>query len=484
MNTSSSGTGGSSFMTEDLNFNRIVSQQFDRAAVHLKIHPGLLSQIKACNNLYYVQFPVRFEDGHYEIFEGWRAEHSQHVKPVKGGIRFNEMVSADEIMALAALMTYKCAIVDIPFGGSKGGVRFNPKKYTPEQVERITRRYTSELIKKGFIGPGEDVPGPDVGTGEREMAWIADTYDAFRPGEIDNLACVTGKPISQGGIAGRKEATGHGIQYGIREAFQYGEDLKKLGLTTGLEGKNVAIQGFGNVGYHSAYYLSQEDGCRIVAISEWDGCVANPQGLDIPQLDSFRRETGSIRNFPGGQTIANDAFWGIECDILIPAAMENQITLENCERIRAKVLAEGANGPTTPAAGDALHKRNIMIIPDVYLNAGGVTVSYFEWGKNLSHMRFGALQKHLDEIRSQKLMNSIERMTGKEIPEADKKFFTHGPEEIDLVNSGLEELMIRAYRLMRETQLTRAPQESMRVAAFMIAIERVATTYEQLGIFP
>ena len=471
-------------MTEDLNFNRIVSQQFDRAAVHLKIHPGLLSQIKACNNLYYVQFPVRFEDGHYEIFEGWRAEHSQHVKPVKGGIRYSEMVSADEIMALAALMTYKCAIVDIPFGGSKGGVRFNPKKYTAEQVERVTRRYTAELIKKGFIGPGEDVPAPDVGTGEREMAWIADTYDAFRPREIDNLACVTGKPISQGGIAGRKEATEHGIQYGIREAFQYSEDMKKLGLTTGLEGKTVAIQGFGNVGYHSAYFLAQEDGCRIVAISEWDGCVVNPEGLDIPKLDWFRKETGSIRNFPGGQTVPNEAFWGIDCDIMIPAAMENQITLENCEKIRAKVLAEGANGPTTPAAGDALHKRNVMIIPDVYLNAGGVSVSYFEWGKNLSHMRFGALQKHLDEIRSQKLMNAIERMTGKEIPENDKKFFSHGPEEIDLVNSGLEEVMIRAYRTMREMHLTRVPQESMRVAAFMIAIERVATTYEQLGIFP
>jgi len=471
-------------MAEDLNFNRIVSQQFDSAAKYLKIHPGLLHQIKACNNLCYFQFPVRFEDGHYEIFEGWRAEHSQHVTPVKGGIRFSEMVSADEIMALAALMTYKCAIVDIPFGGAKGGVRFNPKKYTAEQVERITRRYTSELIKKGFIGPGVDVPAPDVGTGEREMAWMADTYDAFHPGGIDNLACCTGKPVSQGGIAGRREATGHGVQYGIREAFQYKDDLQKVGLTPGLAGKTVAIQGFGNVGYHTAAFLSEEDGCRIIAILEWDGCVTNPNGLDIPKLDLHRRETGSIRNFPGGETVPSEAFWAIECDILIPAALENQITLENCDRIRTKVLAEAANGPTTPAAGDALHKRGVMIIPDVFLNAGGVTVSYFEWGKNLSHMRFGSLQKHLEEIRNQRLVGAIGRMVGKDMPEVDRKFFTHGPEEIDLVNSGLEETMIRAYRAIREMHLTRAPQESLRIAAFMIAIEKVAITYELLGIFP
>src|SRR5256712_3111836 len=255
---------------EDLNFNGIVSKQFDRAAQYLKIHPFLISQIKACNNVYYFQFPVRFGGDKYEIFEGWRAEHSQHKKPVKGGVRYSELVSQDEIMALAALMTYKCAIVDVPFGGSKGGVKFNPKKYSPEQVERITRRFTAELIRKQYIGPGENVPAPDVGTGEREMAWIADTYDAFHPGGIDNLACVTGKPVSQGGIAGRREATGRGVQYGVREAFQYKEDLQKLGLTTGLEGKSVAVQGFGNVGYHAAAFLSQEDGCRIVAIGEVD----------------------------------------------------------------------------------------------------------------------------------------------------------------------------------------------------------------------
>src|SRR5689334_291641 len=349
---------------EDLNFNRIVSKQFDKAAQYLKIHPALLGQIKACNNVYYFQFPVRFGGDHYEIFEGWRAEHSQHLKPCKGGTRFSEMVSADEIMALAALMTYKCAIVDAPFGGSKGGIRFNPKKYTAEQLEKITRRYTTELIRKQFIGPGENVPGPDVGTGEREMAWMADTYDTFQPGEIDNFACVTGKPLSLGGIAGRKEATGRGVQFGIREAFRFKEDLDKIGLTTGLDGKRIAIQGFGNVGYNAAAFLSQEDGCRIVAIGEWDACVINPNGLNIRQLDDHRKATGSVRGFPGGTTLPKDAFWETDCDILIPAALENQVTLENCERIKAKVLAEAANGPTTPGAEETLHRRGVMIIPD------------------------------------------------------------------------------------------------------------------------
>lgn len=469
---------------EDLNFNRIVSQQFDRATQYLKIPASLLAQIKACNNIYYFQFPVRFGGDHYEIFEGWRAEHSQHQKPCKGGIRYSEMVNADEIMALAALMTYKCAIVDVPFGGSKGGVRFNPKKYSAEQIEKITRRYTAELIRKEFIGPGENVPAPDVGTGEREMAWIADTYDAFNPGGIDNLACVTGKPISQGGIAGRKEATGRGVQYGVREAFRFKEDCDRLGLSMGLDGKRVAVQGFGNVGYHTAAFLSQEDGCRIVAIGEWDACVVNQGGLNIAELDNHRKTTGSIRDFPGGQTLPKDAFWDTECDVMIPAALENQITLENCGRIRAKVLAEAANGPTTPGAEEQMHQRGIMIIPDVFLNAGGVTVSYFEWGKNLSHMRFGRLQKRLEEMQNTRLVGSIEGLMGKAFSDTDRRFLARGPDELDLVNSGLEEAMVTAYREIRNVHFTRAPNESMRTAAFIIAIERVATAYQQMGIFP
>ena len=469
---------------EDLNFNRMVSKQFDRAAQYLKIHSALLAQIKACNNVYYFQFPVRFGGDNYEIFEGWRAEHSQHKKPVKGGIRYSEMVNQDEIMALAALMTYKCAIVDVPFGGSKGGIRFNPKKYSEEQIEKITRRFAAELIRKEYMGPGENVPGPDVGTGEREMAWMADTYDTFKPGGIDNLACVTGKPVAQGGIHGRREATGRGVQYGIREAFQYSEDLKRLGLTTGLDGKTIVFQGFGNVGYYASKFLSEEDGCKVIGIGELDATVYNPKGLAIEELNQFRRDTGSIKNFPGAETLSSGGVWDIPCDILIPAALENQITLENCDRINAKVLAEAANGPTTPGAEDKLHERGVLIIPDIFLNAGGVTVSYFEWGKNLSHMRFGRLQKHLEEIRNQKLVSTIEKMIGKVVPEEDKKYLVRGPEEIDLVNSGLEETMVSAYREMREVHRSKVPKESMRTAAFIIAIKKVALTYEQLGVFP
>jgi glutamate dehydrogenase (NAD(P)+) len=470
---------------EDLNFNRIVSAQFDRAARHLKLHPALLSQIKACNNVYYFQFPVRFGGDHYELFEGWRAEHSQHKKPVKGGIRFSELVNQDEIMALAALMTYKCALVDVPFGGSKGGVRFNPKKYNAEQIEKITRRFTSELIRKEYIGPGENVPGPDVGTGEREMAWMADTYDTFHPGGINNLACVTGKPVSEGGIYGRREATGRGVQFGIREAFRYEEDTRKYGLTPGLDGKTVVFQGFGNVGYYASKFLSEEDGCKVIGIAEWDASLYNPTGIAIEALNNFRKETGSIKNFPGAETLPGpNSIWDIPCDILIPAALENQISLENCDRIQCKVLAEAANGPTTPSAEDRLHARGICIIPDIFLNAGGVTVSYFEWGKNLSHMRFGRLQKHLEEIKSQKLVSTIEKVFGKQIPDDDRKFLVRGPEEIDLVNSGLEETMVTAYREIRDVHLSRVPLESMRTAAFIVAIQKVALTYEQLGIFP
>ena len=470
--------------TEDLNLRRIVSEQFDRGAAHVKVHPALIEQIKACNSVYFVQFPVRFGGDHYEIVQGWRAEHSQHRKPVKGGIRFSPFVDQDEIIALAALMTFKCAIVEVPFGGSKGGVRFDPRNYDAEQIEKITRRFTAELIRKGFIGPGENVPAPDMGTGQREMAWIADTYDAFHPGGIDNLACVTGKPASQGGIEGRLGATGRGVHYGVREALDHAEDMKAIGLTRGLEDKSVVIQGFGNVGYYAARFLS-EDGCRIVGIGERDAALYNRDGIDIGQLREFRDETGSVRSFPGAETLADpDAIWDIECDILIPAAMENQVTLANVERIRTKVLAEAANGPTTPGAERVLLDRGVQIIPDLYLNSGGVTVSYFEWGKNLSHMRFGRLQKHLTEIRNQRLLESLEGMVGDRFSEKDKKFLGGGFSELDLVNSGLEETMVSSYRRLLEINKTKVPAESMRTAAFVDAIQKVALNYEQSGVFP
>jgi len=469
---------------EDLNLWNIVGRQFEKAAATLDVPRGLLDQIKACNAVYYMQFPVRIGE-HYELFQGWRAEHSQHRKPTKGGIRYSEMVTQDEVMALAALMTYKCAIVDVPFGGSKGGICFSPKKYTRDQVEKVTRRYTAELVRKNFIGPGINVPAPDLGTGEQEMAWIADTFEALTPGHVDSLACVTGKPVTQGGIRGRKEATGRGVQYGIREAFKHKADLKKFGLPGGLEGKRVAIQGFGNVGYHVAKFLSEEDGCRIVAIGDVAGGVSNRDGLNINHLSEYRDMTGGLKGFPGGKDLPGPRdVLEVECDILVPAALENQITLENVDRIRTKMIAEAANGPTAPGADEKLNRRGVMIIPDIYLNAGGVTVSYFEWTKNLSHIRYGRMEKRLDEIYRDRLVQTIEQVTGKTVPERQRRELLKGADEVDLVNSGLEGTMQNAYREIREALLADPRLGDLRTAAFAVAITKVARSYMELGVFP
>jgi glutamate dehydrogenase (NAD(P)+) len=469
---------------EDLDLHNIVSRQFDKAVATLKLPTGLLQQIKVCNTIYMVQFPVRFGD-RYEIFQGWRAEHSQHKKPVKGGIRYSETVTQEDVMALAALMTYKCAIVNVPFGGAKGGVRLNPRNYTPEQLEKITRRYTAELISKGFIGPGIDVPAPDYGTGEREMAWIADTYDAFHPGEIDNLGCVTGKPVSQGGIRGRREATGRGLQFGLREALRHEDDLKNLKLSPGLEGKTVIVQGLGNVGYHAALFLEEEEGCKIIGIAEYEGGIYSQKGLHVRDVVQHRKEKGSILNFPGAKNVKDSKLLlEEECDVLIPAALENQITLENARNIKCKVLAEGANGPTTPGAEEILLKKGVFIIPDIYLNAGGVTVSYFEWLKNLSHVRFGRMEKRREEQTMANLVKTIEDAVGQKIPDSVKKKLSKGPNEIDLVNSGLEETMIDAYQEIHNIMDTRKNITDMRTAAYVDAVEKVATSYLELGVFP
>jgi glutamate dehydrogenase (NAD(P)+) len=469
---------------EDLNLWNTVAREFDKAAANLGVPAGLLQQIKACNAVYYVQFPVRIGD-RYEIFRGWRAEHSQHRKPTKGGIRYSEAVTQDEVMALAALMTYKCAIVDVPFGGSKGGICFNPKNYTREQVEHITRRFTVELVRKNFIGPGINVPAPDLGTGEQEMAWIADTYDALTPGQIDSLACVTGKPVTQGGIRGRKEATGRGVQYGIREAFRHAEDLKRYQVSGSLEGKRVAVQGFGNVGYHVAKFLSTEDGCRVVAVGEVDGGIYNPEGIDIAQLTEYRNRNGSMKGYPHGRPLERPQdVLEVDCDILVPAALENQITLENVEKIRARVVAEAANGPTTPEASERLTQKGVMVIPDIFLNAGGVTVSYFEWTKNLSHIRYGRMEKRLDEIYREKMVSVIEGATSHPIAERTRRELIQGADEVDLVNSGLEGTMQNAYREIRE-QLQQDPSlGDLRTAAYAVAIKKVARSYMEMGVFP
>jgi glutamate dehydrogenase (NAD(P)+) len=469
---------------EDLNLWNIVGLMFDKAAANLNIPDGLLQQIKACNAVYYVQFPVKIGD-RYEMFQGWRAEHSQHRKPTKGGLRYSTAVEQDEVMALAALMTYKCAIVDVPFGGSKGGIKLDPKKYTREQLEHITRRFTAELVRKNFIGPGINVPAPDLGTGEQEMAWIADTYDALMPGQIDSLACVTGKPVTQGGIRGRREATGRGVQYGIREAFKNRSDLKKSGLDGDLQGKRVAVQGFGNVGYHVARFLSEEDGCKIVGIGDVTGGLYDPNGIPVADLTDYRARTGTIAGFKGARALQNPReVLEVDCDILVPAALENQITQDNAERVRARVVAEAANGPTSLGADEILLKRNVLVIPDIYLNAGGVTVSYFEWTKNLSHIRYGRMEKRLDEMYRQKLVSTIEQATKIPVPDTQRSELLHGADEVDLVNSGLEGTMQNAYREIRSALEADTRLGDLRTAAYAVAIQKVARSYMELGVFP
>lgn len=467
-----------------LSFFETVLAFFDKAAAHTDHARGLLDQIKFCNSIYEFKFPFEHDDGSIEIIQAFRVEHSHHKLPVKGGIRYSGMVNSDEVKALAALMTYKCAIVDVPFGGAKGGVRVEPRQYSRGQLERITRRYTAEMVKKNFIGPGIDVPAPDYGTGQREMAWIVDTYSALNPGQIDALACVTGKPIQQGGIHGRTEATGRGVYYGLVRALSYDKDMKKLGLSTGIEGKKVVVQGLGNVGYHAAKFI-QEAGGQLVALAEYDGAIYNEKGLDIDDVQRHRKETGSIVDYPKARNFASggDAL-EYECDILIPAALEGQITADNAPKVKAKIIAEAANGPVTAEAEEILRSRGMVIIPDVYLNAGGVTVSYFEWLKNLSHVRFGRMSKRFDESSHAAMLDAVEKATGRSLSVTERDTVIRGAEEIDLVNSGLEETMYTAYDAVRETMLSSDGIMDLRTAAFVGAINKIAVSYMQLGIFP
>ncbi|WP_298300626.1 Glu/Leu/Phe/Val dehydrogenase [Hydrotalea sp.] len=471
-------------LNEQYSFFHNVERSFDKAAEFTKWDKGLLEQIKACNSVYRMRFPVKMDDGRIEVIEAYRVQHSQHKSPCKGGIRFSEAVDQDEVMALASLMTYKCAIVNVPFGGAKGGIKINPRNYSTYELEKITRRYTSELVKKNFIGPGIDVPAPDYGTGEREMAWIVDTYASLKPGEIDAAGCVTGKPVSQGGVRGRKEATGLGVFYGVREVCNMADRMKKSGLTPGVKGKKVVVQGLGNVGYHSAKFF-REHGSIVIAIAEYEGAIYNANGLNEEEVFQHRKATGSILNFPGATNIekSTDAL-ELECDILIPAALENVINGSNADRIKAKIIGEAANGPLTPEADVILNKKSTLIVPDMYLNAGGVTVSYFEWLKNLSHVRYGRLEKRFTENMNSHILTQMESLTGKTVSDAERKFIMHGAEEVDLVHSGLEETMITATQEIIAIWDKNPEIPDMRTAAYVCAINKVATSYNELGIFP
>ena len=461
-----------------------VERSFDKAAKFTKWDQGLLEQIRQCNSVLQLRFPVKRDNGTIEVIEAYRVQHSHHKTPCKGGIRFAEAVNQDEVMALAALMTYKCTIVNVPFGGAKGGIKINPRNYSAYELEKITRRYTAELIKKNFIGPGTDVPAPDYGTGEREMSWILDTYTAMHPGEIDAAGCVTGKPITQGGVRGRKEATGLGVFYGLREVCNMPEIMEKLGMTVGVKGKNVIVQGLGNVGYHSAKFFF-EAGAKIIALAEYEGAIWNKDGLDVEAVVAHRKATGSILNFPGATNFAKSSeALEMECDILIPAALENVIDGENAPRVKAKLIGEAANGPLTPEADDVFAKKGIIVVPDMYLNAGGVTVSYFEWLKNLSHVRYGRMEKRFTENMNSHILGQMEELSGKQVKKDARDMIMHGPDEVDLVYSGLEETMISSTREIMQAWKENPSIPDMRTAAYVVAINKVATSYSELGIFP
>ena len=466
-----------------ISFSQSVNHMVDRAFTALDMDPGIANAIKTCNSTLQVNFPVEI-DGRIEVFTGWRAVHSDHRLPAKGGIRFAPIVNQDEVEALASLMTYKCAIVDVPFGGSKGGLQIDPAKYDRGNLQKITRRFARELVRKGFLSPATNVPAPDMGTGEREMAWIADTYKHLHPEDINYPACVTGKPVHHGGIRGRTEATGRGVVYAMREFFRHPDDVKAAGLSGGLIGKRVIIQGLGNVGYHAARLLDEEDSCKIIAIIERDGVLTNENGIRPERVRQYMDEHKTIKGYPDAQ-YAEDSRTALEmeCDILVPAAMESQITIENAERINTRLIIEAANGPVTYEADQILRKRGITILPDAYVNAGGVTVSYFEWIRNMSHIRFGRMERRYDEMRGEKVMRAIEAMTDKTSPEWIHRELVRGADELDLVRSGLDDTMRLAYQELRETLAANNKVHDFRTATYVIAVTKIARSYYDIGVY-
>ena len=468
-------------------FRESVDLMFNRAAALMDLPPGLEEKIRVCNSTYVVRFGVKLR-GRITTFTGYRSVHSEHMEPVKGGIRYALSVNQDEVEALAALMTYKCALVEAPFGGSKGGLCIDPRAWEEDELERITRRFAYELAKRDLINPSQNVPAPDMGTGEREMAWIADQYRRMNTTDINANACVTGKPTHAGGIQGRVEATGRGVQYALQEFFRHPEDMVEAGLTGSLDGKRVVVQGLGNVGYHAALFLSQEDGAKIVGVVEHDGAVVSEAGLDIPSLRSWIVNHGGVRGYPDATFVENGAsVLENDCDILIPAAMEGVINLSNAERIRAPLIIEAANGPVTAGADDVLRKRGTVIIPDMYANAGGVTVSYFEWVKNLSHIRFGRMQRRQEESWHRLIVDELERLSadkglGWTLSPGFKERYLKGAGELELVRSGLDDTMRGAYQAMRQVWHERDDVSDLRTAAYLVSIARVAASYRAKGL--
>lgn len=468
-------------------FRDSVDMMFNRAVALMDLPPGLEEKIRVCNATYTVRFGVRLR-GQIQTLVGYRSVHSEHMEPVKGGIRYAPSVNQNEVEALAALMTYKCALVEAPFGGSKGGLCIDPRDYEEHELEQITRRFAYELAKRDLIHPSQNVPAPDMGTGEREMAWIADQYARMNTTDINARACVTGKPLNSGGISGRVEATGRGVQYALREFFRDKEGVAKAQLQGKLDGKRVIVQGLGNVGYHAAKFLEEEDGCRIVGIIERDGALFDPEGLHVETVRDWLVKHGGVAGFPDAAHQADPAeVLEADCDILIPAALEGVINLSNVNNIKANLIIEAANGPVTAGADDVLRAKGTVIIPDMYANAGGVTVSYFEWVKNLSHIRFGRMQRRQEEARHQLVIDELERLSadsgvGWELSPDFKEKYLRGADELELVRSGLDDTMRIAYQSMARVWHEREDVTDLRTAAYLVAIEKVAASYRAKGL--
>lgn len=467
-------------INQPVSFLDSVNLSFDRAAAAMDLPKGLARQIRTCNAICEMKFGVELR-GSYEIFTGWRATHSEHVLPAKGGIRYAPFADQQEVEALAALMTYKCSIVNVPFAGSKGALCIDPKEYTLDELEHITRKFAQELDKRGLLGPGLNVPAPDMGTGQRTMSWIADEYQKLHPAEINARGCVTGKPVHFGGVEGRVEATGRGVQYGIQEFFRHPDDVAYAGLEGGLEGKSIILQGLGNVGYHAAKFLQEENGAKVIGIIERDGALFDESGISVEAAFQYKLDHGKLEGFPVGKFVpgGREAL-ELACDILIPAALESVITGENAPRIQAKVIAEAANGPISYDADEILRKKGVFIIPDAYLNAGGVTVSYFEWLKNLSHVRFGRLDKRFAEAQNAKIIRLIESTSGKPLDKKLTDDLLQGPSEIALVRSGLEDTMRESYQEIKEMHDSIDKITDRRTAAFALAIRKIADIYDSM----
>ncbi len=468
-------------------FRESVDMMFNRAVALMDLPPGLEEKIRVCNATYTVRFGVRLR-GKIQTFTGYRSVHSEHMEPVKGGIRYSLGVNQDEVEALAALMTYKCSLVEAPFGGSKGGLCINPREYDEQELELITRRFAYELIKRDLIHPAQNVPAPDMGTGEREMAWIADQYKRMNTAELNGNACVTGKPINAGGIQGRTEATGRGVQYALHAFFKDAAGLRKAGMSGTLEGKRVVVQGLGNVGYHAAKFLSEEDGCKITAIIERDGALHDENGIEVEAVHQWIAKHGTIKGYPDAKMEeAGAKLLEADCDILIPAALEGVINLANADNIKAPLIIEAANGPVTAGADEVLRNKGTVIIPDMYANAGGVTVSYFEWVKNLSHIRFGRMQRRQEEARHQLIVDELERIS--EDPSIKwtlnpnfKDKYLRGAGELELVRSGLDDTMQTAYQSMAAVWHDRDDVDDLRTAAYLVSIGKVSASYRAKGL--